>query len=639
MKLDPLKILHLEDESVDRDFVEATLSNAGILCGITHVDSEQAFENALHEGEYDVIICDVALPGYDGTRALEFAAAKYPAVPFIFFSGVFDEETAVESLKRGATDYVLKRRPERLPAAVKRAVEEAETRQRMLKAQEKLREQAALINEARDAICVTDLNQCIQFWSKGAERVYGWKEAEVLGKCANDVLVQDAVALAAIKELINRGQWHGELRQSTRDGEKIVVASRWTLLRSADGKPVSILQIATDITEEKRLEAQFLRSQRMESIGALAGGIAHDLNNVLSPIIMAGEFLQMTATDPETTRFLHVIEESARRGADMVKQILAFARGNESQRGTVQIKHLVGDMARVARHTFPKSIQIETKISADVWPLLADPTQLHQVILNLCVNARDAMPEGGKLTLRVENANLQTAIEGMPVGVKLGPYVALKVVDTGTGMPLEVKERIFEPFFTTKTPDRGTGLGLSTVVTIVKDHGGFLIVESEIGKGTEFHVYLPAKPGLAPQPAEAPGSSSPMGKGQLILVVDDEASIRNIAAQALQMFGYRVVTASDGAEAVAVCAGQKDEIQLMVTDLDMPIMDGRAAIRAIQALVPGLPIIAASGIGSKDFMSDPEEPRVQAVLPKPYHADKLLRTVYSVLQGDGGKKK
>ncbi len=321
-----------------------------------------------------------------------------------------------------------------------------------------------------------------------------------------------------------------------------------------DGVIAGAVVTFNDITEKKKLAAEFLRSQRMEGIGALAGGIAHDLNNALAPILMSVEILKLTNTDPEKCRILDTIYDCARRGANMVKQILTFARGTEGERGVVQPRHLVQEMIDMTRHTFPKAIQIRTAVAPNIWTLLGNPTQLHQILLNLCVNARDAMPAGGTLTLAAENVLLDATGAEVSPDAKPGPYVALTVKDTGTGMTPEVRARLFEAFFTTKAPGKGTGLGLTTVHNIAKEHGGFLTVDSEVGRGSTFKVFLPAQPDAVAAAAPTERPALPMGNGELILVVDDEAVIRSIAQQTLEAYGYRVVTAEDGAQAVGVCA-------------------------------------------------------------------------------------
>jgi two-component system cell cycle sensor histidine kinase/response regulator CckA len=502
------------------------------------------------------------------------------------------------------------------------------------RAEEQIREQAALLDQAQDAIMVRDLKQKILFWNKSAEHIYGWSAEEAVGKDVRDLILKQGSERfeAARQAVLEKGEWKGEMHQTRRDGAAIVVESRWTLVRDENGAPKSILVINTDVTENKRIEAQFLRAQRMESIGTLAGGIAHDLNNVLSPILMAIDMLQMKATDESSKKWLDVLRTNAQRGGDMVRQVLSFARGVEGERVALQPKHLVKEIVKILRETLPKSIEISFQIPSDLWIISADATQIHQVLMNLCVNARDAMPEGGSISIKAENVFLDENYARMHIEAKAGRFVMISVADTGHGMSPEVQSRIFEPFFTTKEMSKGTGLGLSTALTIVKSHGGFINVYCELHKGSHFTVYLPALD--APGGAEA-GTLQvdlPVGHGELILVVDDEESIREITRGTLETFGYKVLTASDGTEALALYAYRKNEIAAVLTDMVMPFMDGPATIRALQRMNPGVRIIAASGLGAGQRAGEGALEGASVFLNKPYTAEKLLKTLAQVLK-------
>jgi PAS domain S-box-containing protein len=502
--------------------------------------------------------------------------------------------------------------------------------------EERIREQAALLDQAQDAILVRDLEQRILFWNQGAERIYGWLAHEVVGKNANELLSNSPVSRfkEAKQAVIEKGEWHGEFTQVRRDGTEIIVEGRWTLVRDEHGDPKSILVINTDVTERRRIESQFLRAQRMESIGTLAGGIAHDLNNVLSPILMAIDMLQLKATDESTEKWLRVLRSNAERGADMVRQVLSFARGVEGERVAVQPKHLVKEIIKILSETLPKSIEINHKIPNDLWLISADATQIHQVLMNLCVNARDAMPEGGSIMIRAENQLIDENYAKMHVEAFPGRFVLISVSDTGPGIPQQIQSRIFEPFFTTKEMTKGTGLGLSTVLTIVKSHGGFVNLYSELHKGSQFSIYLPA---LQRDPASASASQLktdlPLGHGELVLVVDDEESIREITKGTLETFGYRVLTASDGTEAVALYADHKNDVAVVVTDMMMPFMDGPATIRALQRMNPTVRIIAASGLGGSQRAADASLEGVEIFLDKPYTAEKLLKALAKIISG------
>ena len=498
------------------------------------------------------------------------------------------------------------------------------------RAEERIREQAALLDQAQDAILVRDLDQNILFWNRGAEKIYGWTAQEVVG--TNVFKESSAQINQARKAVIEHGEWQGEIHQTRRDGAEITVESRWTLVRDDAGQPNSILVINTDVTEKKRMEAQFLRAQRMESIGTLAGGIAHDLNNVLSPILMAIDMLQLKATDEGSKKWLDVLRTNAKRGGDMVRQVLSFARGVEGERVALQPKHLIKEIVKILRETLPKSIEISFQIPNDLWIISADATQMHQVLMNLCVNARDAMPEGGSIAIKAENVRVDENYARMHLEAKPGRFVMISVTDTGPGMSPAVQSRIFEPFFTTKEMTKGTGLGLSTALTIVKSHGGFINVYSELHKGSQFTIYLPALDTPGAVDSVALQTDLPLGHGELILVVDDEESIREITRGTLETFGYTVVTASDGTEALALYADKKHEIAAVLTDMVMPFMDGSATIRALQRMNPNVRIIAASGLGAGQRAGEGALEGVAVFLNKPYTAEKLLKTLAQVLK-------
>lgn len=504
-------------------------------------------------------------------------------------------------------------------------------------AEERLEEQATLLDKAQDAILVRDLEHRILYWNMSAERLYGWTAAEVIGRSARELHYREASAFdAATRETLTKGEWVGEIEQYTKAGGKISVEGHWTLVRDYRGNPKSILVINTDITQRKKLEQQFLRAQRMESIGTLAGGIAHDLNNLLAPIAMGVDLLRRYQQDPRSHAIIDTIGRSAKRGADLVKQVLSFARGVEGERVPIRVPHLVGEIASIVENTFPKNIRLDTAVSDRVSPIGGDPTQINQVLLNLAVNARDAMPEGGVLTISAENVEVDAQYAVMNRGVKAGRYVVITVTDTGTGIPREIVDRIFDPFFTTKEIGKGTGLGLSTVMGIVRSHGGFVNVYSEPGHGSSFKVYLPTLSDDDSETAKesADGEQFPRGNGEVIMVVDDEASILDITKQTLEAFGYRVITADDGAQAIGQFALAREPIKLVLTDMMMPIMDGPSLIAALRRIDPQVRIIAASGLNANGNVAKAANLGVKHFLPKPYTADTLLIALQRVLSED-----
>jgi two-component system, cell cycle sensor histidine kinase and response regulator CckA len=509
-------------------------------------------------------------------------------------------------------------------------VELAERRQ----SEQVIREQAALLDISTDAILVRDLQHQILFWNKGAERLFGWLAGEAIGKNANQILYKKiSLQLKQIfKTVMTEGKWQGELHKIRKDGKEIIVESRWTLTRDANGIPKSILTVDTDITEKKQLEMQFLRAQRLESLGTLASGIAHDLNNILAPILAASQLLQAKLRkDDPNQRMLQIIESSAKRGADLGKQVLSFAKGVEGDRVHLSVKYLISEILQIVKQTFPKSIDLSTDIAKDLWDVSGDATQLHQVLINLVVNARDAMPSGGSLSIIAENLFTDETYQRLHIDARVGRYVVITIADTGTGIPPDVLERIFEPFFTTKVFGNGTGLGLSTALGIVKSHGGFINVLSHVGQGTEFKLFLPAVTNSKILPVEDP--ELPSGQGELVLIVDDEAPIRETIEVALGMHNYRVVTANDGVEAIAVYAKHQQEIAVVLMDMMMPTMGGVAAIRALQKINPQVRIIANSGVASMEALAQATGGGVHAFLLKPCTTEELLTTIRKVISG------
>ncbi len=387
-----------------------------------------------------------------------------------------------------------------------------------------------------------------------------------------------------------------------------------------------------DLTERKKLEKQFLRAQRMESIGTLAGGVAHDLNNILTPIMLSIEALQSEYDTPGTQPILETIARSAQRGADILRQLLSFARGLEGQRVEVDPERILKELEVIIRETFPKDIQIRFFVATNIWRFLGDPTQVHQIFMNLCVNARDAMPNGGHLIINAQNSTLNENDVAMDAQLKPGRYVHISVTDTGTGIPQKIIGRIFEPFFTTKEQNTGTGLGLSTVIGIVKSHGGLVNVYSEPDKGTTFNVYLPAIDNArAEQRHPTQEIDLPRGNGETILVVDDETAILGISRRTLETFGYRVLTARDGTQALAIYAEKTDEIAVVLTDMMMPVMDGPSLIRSLLHINPTIKIVGASGLCLDIGRKNLAEPGIKHFLRKPYTASTLLTTIRAIL--------
>jgi hypothetical protein len=499
-------------------------------------------------------------------------------------------------------------------------------------AEQKIFEQAALLDIATDAILVRDFQSKILFWNQGAERLYGWCAQEVLGKDLQQFLYKKTSPQlkSAFKTVTESGSWQGELHKVTKSGKEIIVESRWTLMHDAAGQP-NILSVDTDITQKKQLEEQFFRAQRLESLGTLAGGIAHDLNNILTPILAASQLLQVRLPQDKEhyQHLLAIIESNAKRGAALVKQVLSFARGFKGERTIVQLKHLISEITLIAKQTFPKSIEFAITIPEDLWAVSGDVTQLHQVLMNLVVNARDAMPDGGTIEISAANTFIDEAYTHMNLDAKVGHYIVMTIADTGMGMPPEILDRIFDPFFTTKEIGTGTGLGLSTVLGIIKSHGGFVSVSSKVDQGSKFKLFLPAVE--ANQVLDTNNLEIRQGKGELILIVDDETQICEIAKIILEKYNYKALTANNGIEAIALYAQHKQQISAVLMDIMMPEMDGITAIRTLQKMNPQVQIIACSGINPNETLVALDHPGVQLVVSKPYTAQELLNSLHHIL--------
>lgn len=502
-------------------------------------------------------------------------------------------------------------------------------------AEEKIYEQAALLDVATNAIFLRQLDGVITYWNKGAERLYGWAAEEAIGENAFKLLYGENLipAETALKNVIKFGEWQGELDKITKDKQDIIVDSHWTLVRGKQNEPKYILTVDTDITAKKQLEARFLRTQRLENIGILAGGIAHDLNNILTPILAVAQLLPLTLPNlnQRNQDMLHILETSAKRGADLVKQILTFARGNDEKRLIIQVKHLLLDIEQIVQGTFPKSIEFKKDIPDNLWTVSADTTQLHQVFMNLAINARDAMPEGGTLTITAQNQVIDTHYTKMNIDAQEGNYILITFQDTGTGIPKDMIDKIFDPFFTTKEVGKGTGLGLSTVFSIIKSHGGFIEVNSN-DKGSTFKIFIPANTNTLTVAKEE--TNIIHGNGELILFIDDETAISQVSKTTLETHNYQVLVANSGIEAIAIFVQNKLTIKAIIIDLIMPTLDGVMTIRALRKIMPDVKIIAMSGSNDSEEKIKAIEHGIQDFVSKPFTANILLNALHQMLNDE-----
>jgi PAS domain S-box-containing protein len=622
---------------------------------IAHLSSENV----------DVILLDLTLPDSTGLESLDAVIRNAPSLPIVVLTNTNDDELAIAAVRHGAQDYLVKRMVNQdvLVRSLRYAIERKHSAEALREANEIL-EQRVQERTAELAMANTLLKTEIEerqkvqerltlaqqiskigtfewniqaheiTWSAELEALYGRKSGELNGQFEawlNTLYPDDRDRIEQeFTQAVERGrEFSTEFRILTPAQNVRWISVQSSIFNDANGHPLRMIGIHMDITEKKKLEEQFLRAQRLESLGTLASGIAHDLNNILTPILVVVQLLPLKLPDlsDQNRQMLETLDASARRGAQLVKQILSFTRGVEGKRVSLQVSHLLHEIEKLVLQTLPKSIDIETDIDATLWTVSGDVTQLHQVLMNLCVNARDAMPEGGHLTIQAENRVLDEEQARAYLGAIAGSYVAITISDTGIGMVPEVLDRIFAPFFTTKPIGKGTGLGLSAVLGIVKSHGGFVDVQSQTGNGSTFTVFLPAN--QSGQDSSASEPSLHPGNQELILIADDEVAIREVARIMLESYNYRVLTAGNGMEAIALFAEHKDEIHCVLMDMMMPEMDGMSAIPLMRRLRSDLPFIAMSGVHSKDTVAQASSRGFQGFLPKPFTIQDLLLILQS----------
>ncbi|MFA6546746.1 MAG: response regulator, partial [Limisphaerales bacterium] len=619
-------LLVVDDHAANRDTLIELLQNQDYRF-VEAGDGQEALKLAA-DLQPDLILLDVMMPEMDGFEVCRRLRAnpRLAEVPVIMVTSLDDRQSRIMGIGCGADDFVSKpfdhaelRTRVRTVTRLNRYARLNRERAKVEEVSQKVRDQAALIDLSTDAIVVLDLNGLVQSWNPGAEKVFGTPAKEAQGRPLAMLIAQnDSARLGSpLVDTLNQGEWRGDLPVCRPNGELAVTHSHWVLLCHADGTPRGILTVSTDQTEFKKLQAQFYRAQRMESLGALAGGIAHDLNNMLAPVLMAAEMLQTCPPAEVQQAMARVIQTSAARGSGLVRQILAFARGSDgTERTELQPYHLLSDVVGMASETFSKKIEIISQTEKNLGLIRADPTQIHQVLLNLLVNARDAMPDGGKITVSAGNLAVDPARAAQHPGARPGPHVVLRVADTGTGMSPEVLAKIWNPFFTTKPPGKGTGIGLSTVGKIVHEHGGFVEVTSERGRGTTFAIFLPAISGMEPAAPAAVSAQLPLGRGERVLVVDDEVVLAKMVQTLLADHNY-VATAVDGPSAALSAFSLGEKFDLALVDLNMPMMDGARLTKVMRNIRPGMRVILLTG--SLDVQDEQTQvDQFTAVVTKPF---------------------
>ena len=493
-----------------------------------------------------------------------------------------------------------------------------------------------LLDATQDAILVISTDRRIIYANKGIANMVGMRPSELIGADLIELLFDHpestADVLTALDSCQKCGRWAGMLQLSQDDEVTIQFQTRWNLLSSFRDHYPAILMVATDTTEQRNLESKLRRTQRLESLGTMATGIAHDLNNILTPIVICSGMLRSATENPQCDQYLDAIEKNAKRGADVIKQILTFARGGNGKKSHFSIGIILKEITRMVSETFPKSIECDAHFSPNAWPVFGNATQLHQVFMNLLINARDAMlPDGGRIKISLQNRHLSQKDVSLMSDGRPGAYLVVDVEDSGVGIRNTDLERIFDPFFTTKPAEHGTGLGLATVRGIIQEHGGFILVKSSFGHGTLFKVFLPANPNaIIENPYPKTSDKVRSGNGETILVVDDEPSIGALVSKALEENGYSPIQAKDGVEAIETYLQHK--ASMVITDLDMPQLNGVSLLRTLKKLEPGLRSICISGNVTDEVSEQLEKLGVRTILSKPFQITTLLDHVHEVLQ-------
>ncbi len=629
-----IRILLVEDNPGDAFLIEETLAEITLAnFELVNVERLDLALQQLQRERFDVVLLDLQLPDSIGLDTFIEIHTLVPLVPIVVLTGMANETLAIQAMQAGAQDYLVKGQvsgSELLLRSIRYAIERKQITVALEQSERELR---SLTDNAPDIIARFDRDLRYKFINRAAERVTGLPPEAFLAKTNRELGMPSAEA----------DKWEITLQRVFSSGERDAIEFEFLSIAgmriyqslcvpefAADGTVESVLAITRDVTEQKQLEAQFLHAQRLESLGTLASGIAHDLNNILTPILGVAQLLtlKLTQVDDRTRNLLNILEDSAKRGINLVKQILSFARGSDGKLMPIQVTNVLSEVIQVTRQTFPKSIDISLAIAdAELWLVCADPTQIHQVLMNLMVNARDAMPNGGKLRVTAANCQLDTNYAKMHLDAHEGAYILITVSDNGGGIAPEHLERMFEPFFTTKSAGKGTGLGLSTVLSIVKSHGGFVRAYSEVGNGSSFQIYLPAEVSPIDPQAIAP-TKLPLGNGELVLVVDDESFIREITKTILESYQYKAITAKDGIEAIAIYAEKYSEIRFILIDLMMPSLDTRSTILALRNIKPDVKIITMTGLTSDSH--DLVDLDVCGSISKPFSTQTLLETLYRV---------
>ncbi len=648
MQRDALRVLIVEDNEADYELMVHALRRSGFVVTATRVDREPALTDALRSGAPDIVLSDHALPRANGLDVLHTIQREQPMVPVLIVTGSIDEETAADYIKAGAADYVVKQRLHRLGPAVRRALALKEALREAMDA-EAAREASeqrfrSLIEYSSDVITLLDAAGTIIYSTQSLKPTLGYAAGEMTGHSVLELVHPDqqAAAAALLGRLFGDPEEivHTDLRVRHKDGSwrdlEAVIANRL-----ADPSVRALVVNYRDVTDRKQAEESLrvaderLRAvQRMEAVGRLAAGIAHDFNNLLTAILGSTDLL-LEALAPDHPAREDALEsrQAALRAADLTRQLLAFSRRQVLAPRVLDLNDVVREVERMLRRLIGEDVTLRTVLAADLAPVRADATQLEQVLVNLAVNARDAMPRGGAVTIETANVSLDGAYVANQPLVAAGDYVMIALSDTGTGMDAETQARVFEPFFTTKARGKGTGLGLATVYGIVKQSGGYIWVYSELGIGTTFKVYLPRVAGgeVAEPRGAVPVTTPTLHGSETILVVEDQEEVRTLIRKILEARGYHVLTAANGGAALETAAAHAGPIHLLLSDVVMPGMSGREVSRLLSPTRLSMRTLYVSGYTDESIVQHGVLEAGVEFLQKPFTAEGLLRRVREVL--------
>ncbi len=634
----PLHLLILEDNPFDAELEIATLEEAGYHCQWKRVETRQDFLACLDDPQYDLILADYSLPAFDGLTALKLFSERGLNMPFILVSGTLGEEIAIESLKAGATDYVLKTRLGRLGPVVHRALREKAEQRRRIQAESELRKLSWAVQQSPASIVITDLDGNIEYVNPKFTEITGYTLDEVIGK--NPRILQGGCTsqeeYEQLWQTVTAGEeWRGEFRNKKKNGEFYWEAASISPIKDEADNITHFLAVKEDVTERKRIEAQAQQQDRLAAIGQMAAGVAHDFNNILAVISLYTDLMLGSPQLPAVVqKQANVIARQSKRAADLIQQILDFSRRAPLERIAMDLSFLTKELVKLWQRTLPENIKLSFDYDPDGCMVFADPARMQQMFMNLVINARDAMPDGGELAVGLKR--IQVADDFLPLpGLSSGNWVQIMVKDSGIGIPQEALAHLFEPFFTTKPPGEGTGLGLAQVYGIVRQHDGYIDVVSEVGEGTTFTIYLPVWAEADSAGTVEETAVPATGGGEMILVVEDDAVTREALVDSLELLNYRVLSAQNGREGLTIVQQHGDDISLIVSDRIMPDMGGEEMLSALKRQGNTIPFVLISG-----YVLEGDLERLRGLgmtdwLLKPINLEQLAAVVSQTMRRSG----